>query len=676
MKNITTLFLALFVAMTVHAESTVSVSSPCKAAGVTLELKENQPYWSVKYKGKSILQPSRLGLELEIPFADGFDVIGASRDSKDETWKQAWGKVSEVRNNYNELTWQLQEKGPEKRRLDVVVRAYGSGVAVRYRLLGEGSAVVVNDGTHFLFSGDYTCWSANGERGNIGPVKLSQYRGHQFPLTVQVAEDCYASILEASISNYTPISISRSGITGVKGMFKQTPIKKRDPKTKRRKVVGHQPTPSTVSLPSETSWRVILLGKTPGDLITSNVMVNLNPPAKGDFSWVKPGLAMWDWRAWGGAGKDGFVYNLDMASWRKMIDFASQKNVSYLVLDANWYGHEFHAESNPMKSRDYIVFQKNPNSPAMGDRPAPKDWKDPIDIPALIKYGKERNVGVVLYINDVARHNYDFKKTLATYQEWGAAGIKYGFMKGKGQQKVLDTREIVELCAEKKLLCDFHDGPVPPSGDRRTYPNYVSREFCHAQADSTRSFTPSTFCTTVFCNMLAGPLDMCNGFLTLTDLEKQRPKVFKPIHSTVVAECARVLITFSGLAYLPDTPESYEAKADLFDFISQIGALTWDETKILNGKIGEYITTARRSGDKWFIASCSNEEGAELPIKLDFLKKGVTYEATLYEDTPETHYMTNKEAYQIRKVEVKKGDCITAKLAPGGGHCIALAPKK
>jgi alpha-glucosidase len=173
--------------------------------------------------------------------------------------------------------------------------------------------------------------------------------------------------------------------------------------------------------------------------------------------------------------------------------------------------------------------------------------------------------------------------------------------------------------------------------------------------------------------MLAGPLDMCNGFMTLTDLEKQRPKVFKPVNSTVVGEAARILITFSGLAYLPDTPESYESKADLFEFIAQL-PMTWDETKILNGEIGKHITTARRVGRNWYIASCANEAGAELSIDLNFLEPGVTYAATLYEDTPETHFETNKESYRIRKITLKKGDIFTAKIAPGGGHCMTLIP--
>lgn len=344
-----------------------------------------------------------------------------------------------------------------------------------------------------------------------------------------------------------------------------------------------------------------------------------------------------------------------------------------MILDAGWYGLETDPRSNPMTSRDYLLVQADPHNPRLTRKEPPHDWRDPIDVPGLVKYAKARNVGIVLYVNDIARHHFDLQKTLETFRKWGVAGIKYGFMKGGGQQKVLATRKIVALCASNHLICDFHDSPIPPSGDRRTYPNYLVREFCHGQADATRSFSPATFCTTVFCNMLAGPLDMCNGFFTLDGVEKVRPKVFAPINSTVVAEAARVLIVFSGLAILPDTPESYAAKQDLFQFVAKL-PMTWDDTIIVNASVGHYITTARRSGDQWFVGSCCDEQGAELRIALKFLNPNVTYAATLYEDGPNAHFMQNKETYQIRRQTVSKNDVLTAQLAPGGGHCIYLRP--
>ena len=627
------------------------LTSPDKKVKVSLSLTNHKPFWRVSYAGTEVIVKSPLGLITKSGLGDkGYETLGRTLSENKSYFKPTYGQFSTVEDFYRQLVWKLKDK-KTSREFDIIVRAYNDGIAVRYAIKGPGEAVVTGDLTTFTFAKDYTCWAANGEKANIGPIQLSKFRGESFPITLKINDHLYGSLLEAAIFDYAYLIPQKTGTLSI----------------------GNSMRSSKVLLPSKTSWRVLLLANSPGGLIESNMVINLNPECKiKDTSWIKPGLSMWDWRSWGAKDDDGFVYNLDMASWRRHIDFASKNGVKYLVLDANWYGHEFDKKSNPIKSRDYIVYQPNPKSPTMADKPAPKGWKDPIDIPALIKYGKERGIGIFLYINDVAKNNYDFEKTLATYHKWGAAGIKYGFMKGgRSQFKVINTREIVELCAKYELMCNFHDGPVPPSGDRRTYPNLVSREFCHSQCDATRSFNPTTFCTTVFCNMLAGPLDMCNGFFTLNEIEKTRPKVFKAVNSTVTGEVARVIITFSGVSILPDTPSSYRGKADLFSILAKL-PMTWDETKVLHGKIGKYISIARRAGSSWFIGSSCNESGKTLPLVLDFLEPGQTYKATLFEDGPTSHYIKNKEDYKVKGIEVKQGDVIQAKLAPGGGHCVLI----
>lgn len=664
MKNLFIIFLGItafqFLSLNVYGQNAVTVESPTGKSKATLELSEGELYWTVSYQDKQILKKSKLGVvlkrkNLSLPFS----AVSLKQYSEDIIWKPVWGKFSTVRNNYNEIVWTVQESGRLKRKLDIIVRAYDDGVALRYRINGKGTVTIEDEETQFSFPENFQCWSANEYKPNlyeinlqdfIGPVKLSQFKGSVFPITVKVAENCYAAILEAGIFNNAKILPTKEDSTTIRATHKA----------------------SSVKLPFKTSWRVVQLGETPGDLLTSNILVNLNPANKlEDTSWIKPGLSFWDWRVWGSKAKDGFVYGLDMPSWKRQIDFASAHNISYLMLDAGWYGLEFDPASDPTTSRKKLLIQPDPDKPQLKYVDPPENWKDPIDIPALIQYGKEKNVGIILYLNDVIRENFDMEETLKTYHQWGAAGIKYGFMSGDGQFKVQRTREIIDLCGKYELICNFHDELVPPSGDRRTNPHYLSREFCHSQADGLQSFTPGTFCTTVFTNMLAGPLDMNNGYLTLTDIEKTRPKVFKVIHSTVVSEAARVLIVFAGLAVLPDSPDSYASKPELFEFISSL-PMTWDETIIINSEIGKHITTARRSGDEWFIASVCDEEEVTLDVKLDFLEESKVYNATLYEDAPESHYITNKDEYRIKTIRVKKGDTIKAKLAPGGGHCIRL----
>ena len=248
-------------------------------------------------------------------------------------------------------------------------------------------------------------------------------------------------------------------------------------------------------------------------------------------------------------------------------------------------------------------------------------------------------------------------------------------MATRNDAKVKETRHIVDLCAKHKLLCNFHDSPIPGSGDERTYPNYVTREFCHSQSDAKRSFSPETFCTSVFVNMLTGSLDMCNGLYSIKDADVERPRIFQPVYTTVVAETARTFIVFSGMAIIPDIPEAYEAKADLFEFLERL-PMTWDETRVLHGKIGDYISIARRSGTTWFIGTACDEKGVTLPINLSFLDADVSYDAMIFEDAPDTHYMTNPETYRVRKHGVNKDDAIQAVLAPGGGHCVILEVAK
>lgn len=638
----------------------INLKSPDGNLTVGFDIHDGRPVWFLQVRGETYIKPSQLGIEIDHASMGSMISMAAKRASHQERVETVWGKFSHYDNHYNELVWTLQEKEGWKRKLAIIARAYNQGLALRYRFSESGGwkepIRLTDDRTEFCFAADYTGWAYNGEHDPKGPQPLSQFweknKGARVPLTIKCSTDMYLAILEAAIFDHAPFALKK--VDKVSVSFRASVSESILP------VGGH------------SSWRVVLVGEKAGDLLTSPVMFCLNPPcAVADTHWIKSGLAFWDWRAWGAKTEDGFTYGLDMASWKRFVNFASGHNIRYLVLDANWYGPEFDKNSDPRTSRDHLVIQPDANSPKLIRVPAPADWEDPIDVPALIRYAQERNVGIILYFNDIARLNYPFEETLALYRKWGAAGIKYGFMKRKGQQKVLDTRKIVELCAKYHLLCDFHDGPVPPSGDRRTYPNYVAREFCHSQSDAMRVFSPTGFCEQVFVNMLAGPLDMCNGMYTLENPARDRPKIFRNINTTIVAETARVMITFSGLSILPDCPEAYQKRGDLFDFLTKL-PMTWDETRILHGEIGEYIVTARRKDTKWFIASATNENERKLDILLDFLDVGKVYSAMMYEDAPQSHYITNREAYTIRKIQVKHGQTLPIRMAPGGGHCIYL----
>ncbi|MCK4999923.1 MAG: glycoside hydrolase family 97 catalytic domain-containing protein [Anaerohalosphaera sp.] len=621
----------------VAASSTIAqpgqceLNSPDGRIAAAVYVKDGMAFYTVTFNGVRVIKESALGLVLDQMDGPKWGIKYTQPSKHDSTWQPVWSKQAAIRDHYNEMKLCLADENPSKLKMYITFRAYNDGVAFRYSISvngdGDRELKVVGDLTDFSFGGDYTAWFYNGERANIGPQLLSQSKGtFRWPMTVKVSDKCYMAINEAAIYDFSWMELtSEKGTTKFSAKIR----------------------PSKVKMPFETPWRVIMLAGSPGSLVDSHLLENLNPPCKiEDTSWIKPGVSFWDWRAWGHVADD-FTYALSMDSWKRFVDLAAQSKVSYLLLDADWYGPEFDSGSDPATTEK--------------------------DVPGLVKYAKQNGVGVFLYLNDVGAKKYGLENILKTFSQWGAVGVKYGFMREPaGQPKVNRTQMIIELCAENKLMCIFHDNPVPPSGDMRTWPNCVTREFCHSQSDAKSVFVPRTFVTAVYVNMLAGPLDMCNGLFDLENSFEQRPKIFAEVPSTIVAETARTLITFSGLTVIPDSADSYKKHPELFDFIAS-QKMPWQQSKTLAGEIGEYIVMTRRNGDAVFIASATNENARTIKLPLDFLAAG-TYQATMLEDADDTHYLTNRQAYKVRSVIVRSGDIIEIKMAPGGGHCIKLTP--
>lgn len=538
-------------------------------------------------------------------------------------WKPIWGKRENVADEYNERSISFSDAGAN---LTVTVRAYNDGMAFRYSVPENATkGIKAEERTVFNFAGDYTAWFYNGENHNIGPEKLSESNGTRLPvMTVMVDDDCYMAIHEAYLRNGTPMELTSTlGETS----FRVSPA-------------------MTELNPGDASaWRVVMYGKHPGTLVDSHILELLNPEPEGDFSWVKPGVAVWDWRA-DGAVWDGYTYRMAYDSWVRLVDFAAEEGFSYLVLDANWYGPEHEAGSNPVT----------------GDKAS--------DVRRIIQYAKNKGVGVWLYLNDVGGRKYPIEETLKQYSSWGAAGIKYGFMKGSQTEKNLWTQKITALCAENKLLVDFHDGPVHPYGQMRTWPNAVTREYCQAQLDGHKVFQPSTFVTSVFVNMLAGPIDMNNGMFDLRQGNTTRTDENQPVPSTLVSEATRTLIVFSGATVIPDIPEYYRSHPELLEFLSA-QKMPWKESRTLMGEIGRYIVMMRETNDAYLIGAATDENARELSIPLDFLPKG-TFSAKIIEDGDDAHYLYNREMLKTSQKNVTRKDSLKVKLAPGGGACIII----
>lgn len=625
------LLLSLCGGSSAYAAFTHKLESPDKRLSVSVRQSEDGVLsYSFSADGKPLIQKSALGFSSEksgkIPSAD-WTASDVSSRSEHAVWKPVWGKRSSVPDQFNELTINLAGKSSELPRMQLVFRLYNDGVAFRYMVPSTETKTLsqVVESTEYDFAGDYNAWFYNGERHNIGPKKLSDCAGKFLPvMTVQVDENNFMALHEADLSLGAPLSL-QSG--------------------KGEQSFSVSPQKRNLSPGDATAWRVVMYGKTPGDMVDSHLIELLNPEPAGDFSWVKPGVAVWDWRI-DGAQIDGFTYTMSYPSWIRMVDFAAEQGLKHLVLDANWYGPEHEADSNPVE-----------NEKAQ-------------DVQRLLKYAKEKGVGVWLYLNDVGGRKYDIAKTLQQYGEWGASGVKYGFMSGSPEEKNAWTRRITELCAKNRLLVNFHDGPVHPYGQMRTWPNAVTREYCHAQLDAHRVFEPKTFVTSVFVNMLAGPIDMNNGMFDLRQGKTTRVDENQPVPSTLVSEAARTLIVFSGATILPDIPEFYKKYPDLLRFIAA-QKMPWKESKTLKGQIGEYIVMMRETEAAYLVGAATNESPRDIDIPLSFLPEGEC-EMLLVQDGKDAHYLTNREVLSSETRKVTRKDTVPVHLAPGGGACLLI----
>jgi alpha-glucosidase len=601
------LIAALFCGSSVFAQI-VAVESPDGHLKLTIEVAaDGAVTHALALDGKPLISPSPVG------FAGG-RFVGVKRRAENTVWKPVWGKRTVVPDRYREATLDLGV-------YQIQARAYDEGVAFRYVFPGQKPTGA--EATAFNFAGDYTAWYYNGENHNIGPEKLSEAKGQRRPVvTIKTDRGAYLALHEADFPEGEPLLLeAKQGGTSLR--------------------ISSKPT---------TAWRVVMFGRTPGALVDSHLIELLNPPplAGTDFSWVKPGVAVWDWRI-NGAQVDGFRYYMSLTSWKRMVDFAAENRILYLVLDANWYGPEFGHNSDPTKGGKVDQVKQ------------------------IIAYGKTKKVGIWLYLNDIGGRKFSLEDTLKQYGEWGAAGLKYGFMNGSPEEKNRRTRLITELCAKNKLLCDYHDGPVHPYGQMRTWPNAVTREFCESQLDGHKVFQPQTFVTTVFVNMLAGPLDMSNGLADLT--QAGRVDNGKPVPSTLTGEAARTLIVFSGATIIPDIPEYYRKHPELLRFIAA-ERMPWRESKTLSGEIGDYIVMARQAADgAWLIGAATNESPRALDVPLSFLSAG-KHEAFIIQDGPKSDYRTHAEDYHAETREVSSAETLHLKLAPGGGACVLITQKR
>jgi Glycosyl-hydrolase 97 N-terminal/Glycoside hydrolase 97/Glycosyl-hydrolase 97 C-terminal, oligomerisation len=608
------------------ASAVYDLYSPDRKIHVVVKETGNSIWYELSYNGSAIIKQSALGLETTtVSFHEG-QIGKVDNSTFQETWRPLVGKFSQISNHYNQSVFHIQtDKGLK---FNICFRVFDDGVAFRYNLPVQrkiDAIEVTKDLSEYNFSGDFSVRGIdqNIEGSEFEVKPLSQRKFSKLPLLVETPS-AWVALNEASLFDFSEA-------------YLVNPLGKTSMSIDIDK--------SACRLPMKTPWRVIQIGATAGKLIESNILVNLNDPCQiKDISWITPGKSMWDWRNHGDT-INGFVYGINEASYKRLIDFAAANAMAYTLFDAAWYSE---------------------NGPAFP--------RDDLDMPGIIKYANAKNVDVLLYVDrhgKGGKSNWNLEQVLQTYKSWGAKGIKYGFLAGEisnRKQFVDTTRSITKLCAKYHMLVTFHDNPIHPGGEERTWPNLIAKEYCHGQQDSRKSFGPYKAVSAPFINGLSGALDMTNGFYDLDGLQNRQKVDKKGLNSTVVGETARCFVNYSPLLVLPDNGDEYSKKADLFSFIQQMPN-SWDETRVLLGVPGAYIVVARRSGNDWFIGGNTNEEGRSLQIPLSFLGKG-DYQLTSFKDGEQAHYITNKLSYSIEKSRADNTMTFKAVMAPGGGFCL------
>lgn len=598
-----------------HATST----SPNGAVviGFTLS-KLGEPTYQVSTDGVRLVLPSRLGFEPNL--YEGFTKLAESRRSVRDSWRFRFGERSDIPDAYEELRVALEHRSGVK--IDVVMRAYNEGAAIRYEFPEKQE-----DNASLRFEGEHTEFRLPAgtkgyeEHGTEGPYQLklvSEIEPYcERPLTILLPDGRYAAICEAGNINYARMMLSP--LDGVDGALVSA-LGGRTSNTESE----HMRHDSSASMrPGDaTPWRVVLVGDSPGELLENNyLLLNLSPPCRlKDTSWIKPGKVM----------RSGLI----TASGKSVIDFAETAGLGYVHFDAGWYGPERSGSSD-------------------ATRVAPERSHE-LNLQEVIDYGKERGVGVLVYVNQIHLKS-QLPDILPLYQRWGIQGMKYGFVPVGPQTETEWLTDSFALAAEHRLMVNVHDG-FRANGINRTYPNLMTVEGIRGNE---RMPTAEHNCTLPFTRYLCGIGDYTVCYYS------------NRIQTTKAHQLAMAVVSFSPLQWVfwYDTPEQYAGEPEI-EFFREVKTV-WDETRVLEGQIGAYATIARRSGSEWFLGLINAVHPRQASLSLDFLSAGQTYEATIYYDDPAVGTRTQ---VGVRRLQVTADSLLEVALLKSGGAAIWIKP--
>ena len=676
------------------------VTSPNGEMKLTFTLRDSKPYYSVSFRGKPVIKPSRLGYELHNAesLLEGFTQTGEKTSTFDETWTPVWGENKTIRNHYKELLVGLiQEK--TGRVMNLRFRVYDEGVGLRYEFPQEGSKlnyfVVKEECTEFALTGDHIAWWIPGDYDTqeyeYSRSRLSEIRplfkkkvtdnasqtsfsetGVQTSLQLKTDDGLYINLHEAALVNYPAMHLNlddknmvfRSWLTpdaqGIKG-YLQTPC--------------------------QSPWRTIMITDDARKVLSSHLILNLNEPCKiKDTSWIHPTkyVGVW-WEMISGKGDWAYTsqfpsvklgltdyakakpsgrHSANNENVRRYIDFAAQHGFGGVLVEGwnigweDWFGN----------SKEYVFDFQTP-------------YPD-FDIKALNEYAHSKGVKLIMHhetSSSIMNYEKHMDRAYQLMKDYGYDAVKSGYVgnlipRGEhhySQIAINHYQHAIERAADYKIMVNAHEA-VRPTGLCRTYPNLIGNESARGtEYQAFGGITPGHTAILPFTRLQGGPMDYTPGIFEMQCSNGSRA------NSTIGGQLALYVTMYSPLQMAADFPENYEKHLDAFQFIKDV-ALDWDKSIYLEAEPMEYITAARKAkgSSSWFVGSVTGLKPHNSTLRLDFLDKGKTYVATVYADAPDADYKTNPQAYTITKGLVTAKSVLKLHSVAGGGYAISIVEAK
>jgi alpha-glucosidase len=620
-------------------------------AGKGAEESGGKLVYSVSFRGKQVLDPSSLALELagQPTLGSDVEIVESTPAKGSDDYSLLGGKVSNVHDMYNSVQLRAVEKNEPKRSLVVEARAYNDGIAFRY-VLPEQDTIkdlrLKQEDTEFRVSTDATTWAL------ALPNYRSSYESEyvKLPITAFSNQGGVSSnfLIGMPLLMHLPgvawVTLTEADLEGNPGMYVTNPSGNWAGHWFVSKLSPRLDDPSlalTTTLPHHSAWRVLLVADKPGKLMESNVISDLNPQNRvQDTSWIHPGKASWNWWA-GDIGPDGkSAYTTKNMEY--YVDFAAQSGFPYMLLDAGW-----------ADGRDITKLRGN------------------VDVPELVHYAAAKHVKVWIWLYSTSVMD-QMKEAFPLFESWGVAGVKIDFINRDDQDGIKFYYDVASEAAEHHLMVDFH-GASKPWGIERTYPNVLSYESVLGAENNKVGRRDSPVDRTVFpfTRMVAGPMDYTPGGFNNATEDDFVPRDQSPmVMGTRAQQLALYVVFQTPFQMVSDSPQAYTNQA-AFQFIRDVPT-QWDSMDVLDGDPGEFVTIARSHGKEWYLGSITNWTPRELHVPLDFLGSG-RYIAELYQDGPDAG--DHPEHVTIKKQIVHKGEQLTLHLAAGGGCAIRFVPE-